>query len=92
MIKNIFHKLNKNLGVLIFNNPNNLYYCFFNYLFKKKIIKNLNKKNIEDFKNQGFISPKIDLRLFCEFLQNEIKKQAQKKMIKGILILKLMKL
>mgnify|MGYP001161360313 FL=1 len=83
MIKNIFHKLNKNLGVLIFNNPNNLYYCFFNYLFKKKIIKNLNKKDIADFKNQGFISPKIDLRLFCEFLQNEIKKQAQKKNDKG---------
>ena len=79
MIKNILYSLNKNLGVLLFKNPNTLYYNFFNLFFKKNIVNKFNNDVVINFKEKGFIIPKVNLKDFCLNLQNEIDKQSLKR-------------
>ncbi len=73
-------KLNKNLGLLLFNNPNNFNYILFNKFYNKFVskIKNLNDE-VSEFHKNGFIKTKNKSAELVDFINNNIiaKQQSQ---------------
>ena len=77
----ILNKLNKNLGVVFFKNPNSLNYNLFNLFFKKNIA-NFQNSQIKDYHELGFLKPDINSYELAKYLSNEINKSEAKKIEK----------
>lgn len=77
----ILSKLNKNLGVKLFNNPNSLNYNLFNLFFKKNIA-NFNDDQIKQYHELGFLKPNLDSYELAKYLSDEINKSDAKKIEK----------
>ena len=70
----ILSRLNKNLGVTLFNNPNSLNYNIFNLFFKKNIA-NFNADQIKQYHELGFLKPNLDSYELAKYLSDEINKK-----------------
>lgn len=77
----ILSRLNKNLGVTLFNNPNSLNYNIFNLFFKKNIA-NFNADQIKQYHELGFLKPNLDSYELAKYLSDEINKKEAKKIEK----------
>ncbi len=79
MIRNIYDKINKNMGIKIFNNPNNLNYNFFNILYKKLIMKkNFEVDFIKRYYEKGFFKTNQNSIKLVNFINENIIKPQEK--------------
>ena len=74
----LLSKLNKNLGITLFNNPNTLNYNLFNFFFKKNLT-NSNDSEMKRYHELGFLRPNINSLKLSEFLSSKIKNNEIKK-------------
>ena len=76
MIIKTLEKINKNSGILFFNNPNTLYYNIFNKLHKYFIAnEKIVDTELKDYIDNGYIKTKINSTDLCNKINTEIKKQ-----------------
>ena len=64
-------KINKNLGITLFKNPNTLNYNLFNFFFKKNLV-NFNDNKIKKYHELGFLKPNINSLKLSKYLSNKI--------------------
>ena len=74
----VLYNLNKNLGISLFNNPNNLNYNLFNFFFKKNISNYKNSKLLEKYHIDGFLKTDINSNELVDFLSKEVENQNPK--------------
>ena len=74
----VLYNLNKNLGISLFSNPNNLNYNLFNFFFKKNISNYKNSKLLEKYHKDGFLKTDINSNELVDFLSKEVENQNPK--------------
>ena len=77
MLGKIFHSINTNLGQILFNNPNTLYYNIFNNLHLSLIANKNIKDNeyMQKYLQDGFFKTNINSSEFCHQINSKIAKQ-----------------
>ena len=75
MIKSVLTKINTKGGLLLFNNPNTLYYLIFNKLYQKFISKKTNDEEIKKFLKVGYFKSSINSKKLTKLINEEIHKQ-----------------
>ena len=84
MIKKLYAKYNKNLGIKFFNNPNTINYNIFNFLYKNLIMKNkLRNNHLNEFHEKGFFKTKINSSELVELINKKVIKPQENKIIPG---------
>lgn len=84
MIKKLYTKYNKNLGIKFFNNPNTINYNIFNILYKNLIMRNkLSNDHINEFHKKGFFKTKVSSNKLVELINDKVIKPQEDKIIPG---------